>query len=114
MSSLEPSEIKIKELILLFGKKKFDKLLQLSNELLNNFPRSIFLLNIQGVVHTELKNYKLAKNLFIKVVNINPKYTDGYYNLANILTKFRCNSNISFNSFENLIFLIQLKLFKGS
>ena len=87
MSSLEPSEIKIKELILLFGKKKFDKLLQLSNELLNNFPRSIFLLNIQGVVHTELKNYKLAKNLFIKVVNINPKYTDGYYNLANILTK---------------------------
>ncbi len=87
MSSLEPPEIKIKELILLFGKKKFDKLLQLSNELLNNFPRSIFLLNIQGVVQTELKNYKLAKNLFIKVVNINPKYTDGYYNLANILTK---------------------------
>ena len=36
MSSLEPSEIKIKELISLFDKKKFDKLLKLSNELLDN------------------------------------------------------------------------------
>ncbi len=87
MSSMEPSEIKIKELISLFDKKKFDQLLKLSNELLDNFPKSILLLNIQGVVHTELKNYKLAKDLFIKVVNLNPKYTDGYYNLANIFIK---------------------------
>ncbi len=87
MSSLEPSEIKIKELISLFDKKKFDKLMKLSNELLDNFPKSILLQNIQGVVHTELKNYELAKNLFIKVVNLNPKYTDGYYNLANIFIK---------------------------
>ena len=87
MSSIEPSEIKIKELISLFDKKKFDELLKLSNKLLDNFPKSILLRNIQGVVHTELKNYKLAKDLFIKVVNLNPKYTDGYYNLANIFMK---------------------------
>ncbi len=61
--------------------------MKLSNELLDNFPKSILLQNIQGVVHTELKNYELAKNLFIKVVNLNPKYTDGYYNLANIYNK---------------------------
>ncbi len=87
MSSLEPSEIKVKKLISLFNKKKFDELLQLSNKLLDEFPNSILLQNIQGVVHTELENYKLAKNLFIKVVNLNPKYTDGYYNLANIFNK---------------------------
>ena len=87
MSSIEPSEITIKELISLFNKKKFDELLKLSNELLNNFPKSILLQNIQGVVHTELKNYKLARDLFIKVVSLNPKYTDGYYNLANIFIK---------------------------
>ena len=87
MSSLEPSEIKIKELISLFDKKKFDELLKLSNELLDNFPKSILIQNILGVVHTELKNYKLAKEFFIKVVNLNPKYTDGYYNLANIFMK---------------------------
>ncbi len=87
MSSIEPSEVKIKELISLFDKKQFDELLKLSNELLYNFPKSILLQNIQGVVHTELKNYKLAKDLFIKVVDLNPKYTDGYYNLANIFIK---------------------------
>ena len=73
MSSLEPSEIKKKELISLFEKKKFDELLKLSNELLDNFPKSILVQNILGVVHTELKNYKLAKEFFIKVVNLNPK-----------------------------------------
>ncbi len=87
MNPIEPSEIKIKELISLFDKKKFDQLLKLSNELMDDFPNSILLQNIQGVVHTELKNYKLAKNLFIKVVNLSPNYTDGYYNLANILNK---------------------------
>ena len=73
MSSMEPSEIKIKELISLFDKKKFDELLRLSNKLLNEFPKSILLHNMQGAVFTELKNYKLAKNLFLKVVNLNPK-----------------------------------------
>ena len=87
MNSIEPSENKIKELISLFDKKKFDQLLKLSNELLDNFPKSILLQNIQGVVHTELKNYKLAKNLFIKVVNLSPNYTDGHYNLANVYNK---------------------------
>ncbi len=87
MSPIEPSQIKIKELISLFNKKKFDELLRLSNQLLNEFPNSILLRNIQGVVHTEHKNYKLAKDLFIKVVKLNPKYIDGYYNLANIYSK---------------------------
>ena len=87
MNPIEPSENKIKELISLFDKKKFDELLKLSNELLDNFPKSILLHNIQGVIHTELKNYKLAKNLFIKVVNLSPNYTDGHYNLANVYNK---------------------------
>jgi len=87
MIYIEPSEIKIEKLISLFDKKKFDEVLKLSNILLDSFPKSILLQNIQGVVHTELKNYELAKNLFIKVINLNPKYTDGYYNLANIFIK---------------------------
>ncbi len=87
MNHTEPSETKIKELISLFNKKKFNELLRLSNGLLDKFPNSILIKNIQGVVYTELKNYKLAKKLFINVVKLNPKYTDGYYNLANILSK---------------------------
>ena len=59
--------------------------MRLSNKLLDEFPIPFFFRIY--VVHTELKNYKLAKKLFIKVVNLNPKYTDGYYNLANIFSK---------------------------
>ncbi len=87
MNPIEPSENKIKELISLFDKKKFDQLLKLSNELIDEFPNSILIQNIQGVVYTELKNYKLAKNLFIKVINLRPNYTDGHYNLANVFNK---------------------------
>ncbi len=87
MIPVEPSETKMKELISLFDKKNFDELLKLSNVLLDEFPKSILIQNIQGVVHTELKNYELAKNIFIKVVNLSPNYTDGYYNLANIYNK---------------------------
>ena len=104
MEPIEPSEIKIKELISLFDKNKFDELLRLSNELLNEFPKSILLHNIQGVLFTELKNYKLAKNLFIKVLNLNPNYTDGYYNLAYIFSKLDQENK----AIENYINVIKL------
>ena len=102
MSPVEPSEIIIKKLISLFNKRKFDELLRLSNELINQFPNSIFIQNIQGVVYTELKNYRLAKNLFINVVKLNPKYTDGYYNLANIFSKLHEQDKaiINYNSHQ--------------
>ena len=47
MNPIEPSENKIKELISLFDKKKFDQLLKLSNELIDEFPNSILIQNIQ-------------------------------------------------------------------
>ena len=71
MKPIEPSENKIKELISLFDKKKFDQLLKLSNELIDEFPKSILIQNIQGVVHTELKNYKLEFPLDYEKFNIN-------------------------------------------
>ena len=49
MNPIEPSENKIKELISLFDKKKFDQLLKLSNELIDEFPNSILIQNIQGL-----------------------------------------------------------------
>ncbi|MDA9748529.1 methyltransferase domain-containing protein [Pelagibacteraceae bacterium] len=93
MSPIEPSEIIIKELISLYDKKKFDELLRLSNEILGEFPNSILIQNIQGVVYTELKNYRLAKDLFIKVIKLSPRYTDAYYNLANICSKLHEENN---------------------
>ena len=97
MTAVEPSGIIIKELISLFNKRKFDELLRLSNELIDEFPKSILIQNIQGVVYTELKNYRLAKNLFVNVLKLNPKYTDGYYNLANIFSKLHEDDNAIIN-----------------
>ena len=87
MYPIDPSEVEIKGLISLFDKKEFDELIKLSNALLKEYPNSIIIHNIQGVLYTELKNYNFAKDLFIKAINLNPKFTDGYYNLANIYNK---------------------------
>ena len=83
----EPDKNIIEQIISLFDKKKYLEALDLSNKTISDYPNSILINNISGVIHTELKNYTLAKNLFNKVINLNPKYNDGYYNLANIYNK---------------------------
>ena len=87
MIKQEPDKEIIEKIIFLFNKKKYLEALNLSNKIINQYPNSILINNILGVIHTELKNYTLAKNLFIKVINLNPKYNDGYYNLANVYNK---------------------------
>ena len=87
MIKQEPNKNIIEKIIFLFNKKKYLEALDLSNKIISDYPNSILINNISGVIHTELKNYTLAKNLFIKVINLNPRYNDGYYNLANIYNK---------------------------
>ena len=84
MIEQEPDKKIIEKIIFLFNKKKYLEALDLSDKIINEYPNSILINNILGVIHAELKNYSLAKNLFTKVINLNPKYNDGYYNLANI------------------------------
>ena len=84
MNKLEPSKNKIEELISVFNKKNYSETLDLIEYLLKNYPNSILVNNIAGVVQTELQNYTLAEKQFIKVVTLNPNFSDGYYNLANI------------------------------
>ncbi len=87
MIKQEPDKNIIEQIIFLFNKKKYLEALDLSNKTIGDYPNSILINNISGVIHTELKNYTIAKNLFFKVINLNPKYNDGYYNLANIYNK---------------------------
>ncbi len=87
MIKQEPDKNTIEKIIFLFNKKNYSEALKLSEDTLNQYPDSILVNNIIGVIHTELKNYTLAKNLFIKVISLNPKYNDGFYNLANIYNK---------------------------
>jgi len=102
MIKLEPNKKKIEKVILLYNKKKYLDALDLSNKIIDEYPNSILINNIAGVIHTELKNYTLAKNLFIKVLNLNPKYNDGYYNLANIYNKIGEEEN-AIKNYEKVI-----------
>ena len=87
MNKKEPDKNIIEKLIVLFNQKNYLKTIELTNIVLEDYPDSILVNNIAGVVQTEINNYSLAKKLFVKVVNINPKYSDGYYNLANVCNK---------------------------
>ena len=98
----EPNKNIIEKIIFLFNKKKYLEALDLSNKTISDYPNSILINNISGVIHTELKNYTLAKNLFIKVINLNPKYNDGYYNLANIYNKLGEEDN-AIKNYEKVI-----------
>ena len=97
MIKQEPDKNTIEKIILLFNKKNYSEALKLSENILNQYPNSILVNNITGVIYSELENYTLAKNLFIKVLSLNPKYNDGYYNLANIYNKLGEEENAIIN-----------------
>jgi len=102
MIKQEPDKKIIEKIIFLFNKKKYLEALNLSNKIINKYPNSGLINNILGAIHTELKNYTLAKTLFIKVINLNPKYSDGYYNLANIYNKLGEEDN-AIKNYEKVI-----------
>ena len=87
MNKQEPDKNTIERAILLFNKNNYLEALNFIEKILKEYPNSILINNIFGVIHSELKNYILAKKIFKKVVNLSPKYNDGYYNLANIYNK---------------------------
>ena len=87
MNSKEPSKNIIEKIISIFNKKNYLEALNLSNKILEEYPNSILINNIAGVIQTEINNYDEAKKLFIRVVSLNPKYSDGLYNLAKIYKK---------------------------
>ena len=87
MIKKEPDKKIIEDIITLFNNKKLENSLQLSQKLLKEYPNSLLINNLIGVIQTELKNYTLAKVLFTKVIKLNSKFADGFYNLANINSK---------------------------
>ena len=87
MIKQEPDKKIIEEIITLFNNKKLERSLKLSQKLLKEYPNSLLINNLTGVIQTELKNYSLAKDLFTKVIKLNSKFADGFYNLANINSK---------------------------
>ena len=111
MNNNEPNQKKINDLISLFNQKEFLNIVELSQKLLINYPNSVLVNNIAGVAQTELKNYKLARDLFIKVIKLNSKFVDGFYNLGNIYNKLN-KENEAIENYKKAI-EIDKKYFKA-
>ena len=73
MIKQEPDKKIIEETIRLFNNKKLEKSLKLSQKLLKEYPNSLLINNLTGVIQTELKNYSLAKDLLFDFVLLHLK-----------------------------------------
>ena len=69
-------------LIGLFQAGKIEELLSEINQLLNQFPRSIALLNLKGISYSHLRNFKEAIKVYKKAVQIDPENPITCFNLG--------------------------------
>ena len=98
----EPS-LKLRDKLLVFLKSKsFDKLLKQISELQNEYPNSLFLLNLLGNINNNLGKYNEAINNFENIIKINPNFADAYYNLGIILKNLN-QIDKSIDNFEKCI-----------
>ena len=69
---------------------KFNKIGQLEEKIFhlqNQFPKSVFLLNLLGIININTEKYDGAISNFEKILKINPSFADAYYNLGYVLKK---------------------------
>jgi len=83
--SENPPHDKIEQIIKLFNTEKLSKVIKNCNELIKEYPKSIFLWNILGVTYAKLQNFKEAIKCFKNTIQIEPKLTEAYYNLGKTL-----------------------------
>ena len=83
-------DLKIREnLINIFNSKKYSELIKTASNLTKDYPRSLFLFSILGSTQNELENYKDSIICFQKTIEINPNFSDGYYNLGIVYRKVK-------------------------
>ncbi len=98
----EPN-LEIREEIIKFYKyRDFEQLFEIIADLQNQYPRSLFLLNVLGNTNSELGKYKEAINNFENILKISPNFADAYYNLGLILKNINQIDN-SIDNFEKCI-----------
>ena len=85
----EPNVKIRKELIKIFKSRKLNEIEGIINSHLENFPKSIFLLSLLGNVNSELGNYNEAIINFEKIIEIDPHFSEAYYNLGVVYKNFR-------------------------
>lgn len=74
-----------KLLMNLYHSAHHEKLLEQANTLLQDFPSSIFLLNICGVTYGKLGKFDAALSAYKKLITIKPSHAQAHYNMGNTL-----------------------------
>ena len=76
---------KTAELIKLYNQGRFSNLIYEAKKLTNDHPEAFIIWNLLGAAYKSLERADEAIRSFKKVIELNPKYADGYNNLGVIL-----------------------------
>ena len=82
VTSQEPPEVHQKNLASVYSRGEIQTALAQASELSRLYPRSLFLLNIIGVVNNKLGNFKEAIKSYEKALSIKPDLAEAYYNIG--------------------------------
>ena len=75
---------KIKEVLVLIEKKKYQDSLKEIQKLINNFPDDFFLENFYGVINLNIKNLDIAEKYFNLSIKHNSEFAPSYFNLGKV------------------------------
>ena len=82
MSNKEDLKDKVFLVKSLYSNSDFNEALKLTSILTKNYSNNSFILNLHGVVLIALNNWEIAKNYFLKAININSNFPEAYNNLG--------------------------------
>jgi len=80
--SVDPPESILNNLLQLFSSGNFLKSIEQAGQLLNQFPHSATLLNIQGAAFASINQHEKAIEQYQKAIKLDPNYTDALNNLG--------------------------------
>ena len=81
----EPPQAQIQELINFYSQGQLQQALQEAGTLVQQFPQSAILFNIQGAALKGLRQLDASIEAYNKALAIKPDYADAYYNMGNAL-----------------------------
>ena len=87
LSTSEPPQEQVENLLSLYNKRQFEELLAKVKPLISLFPKTIELYNLQGASNALIERNGAAIESYDQAIKINPKYADAHLNKGSVLQK---------------------------